>query len=228
MKSKFLSILTSAVAASVLMFAAIGAVNADRGHHYGKQECPVGTPYADPAKNPVSFTAMFGHEVEGSIRCNKERKRVKLVVQVNEFCRDRHATDGTPITPLTCGLKRAYALGNMQNMINDYKKTHGMDDDDFRMVAIIHSAGGHLARKMFGPGIPNPYAAQIQSLQDQGVKFYFCLNTAAGFIKRNVFKQYAATGIPLQDQMLPGIGFVPAGLNSIADFQMRGYTYVQP
>lgn len=170
---------------------------------------------------------MFGPVVEATMRCNKKRKRVKLVVQVNEYCRDSHV-DGVPVSPTTCASTRAYALGNMTNMINDYKITHGMDDDDFEMVAIIHSAGGHLARKMFGPGIPNPYAAQIQSLQDKGVKFYFCLNTAAGFIKRGAFKQYAATGISLQDQMLPGIGFVPAGLTSIADFQAQGYTYVQP
>jgi len=223
MKSKFITLLTSAIAASVLVLAS-GSAFADRDHHKGDDdECPVGTPYGTD-----TFTDMFGSNVESSMRCNKKREKVKLVVQVNEFCRDRHAADGTPIAPTTCGATRAYALGNMQNMINDYKKTHGMNDKDFRMVAVIHSAGGHLARKMFGPGIPNPYAAQVQSLQDQGVKFYFCLNTAAGFIKRGAFKKYADSGIPLENQMLPGIGFVPAGLNSIADFQMRGYTYVQP
>lgn len=221
--SKTLTTIISAIAAAILMFSGTFAVYADDDRGDDDKLCPVSTPYG-----ANTFTNMFGPVVEATMRCNKKRKKVKLVIQVNEYCRDSHDSNGAPIKPTTCASNRAYALGNMANMINDYKITHGMDDDDFEFVAIVHSAGGHLVRKLFGPGIPNPYAAQIQSLQDKGVKFYFCLNTAAGFIRRGAFKQYAATGISLQDQMLPGIGFVPAGLTSISDFQAQGYTYVQP
>jgi len=225
MKCEIKNILTSVAAASMLV-AGLSVANADGDRHhrdYDDQECPVGTPYGAD-----SFTTMFGPEVEATLRCNKKREGVRLVVQVNEYCRDSHDSTGAPIKPTTCAATRAFALGNMQNMINDYKKTHGMDDDDFKMVAIVHSAGGHLVRKNIGPGIPNPWAAQMQSLMDQGVKFYFCLNTGAGFIKNGAFKKYGDSGIPLQDQMVPGVRFVPAGLNAIADFQAQGYTYVQP
>jgi len=223
MKFKLIKILTS-VTAALFVLGSTGTAYADRDEHSHRgQECPVGTPYG-----ANSFTTMFGPEVEATLRCNKKRKHVRLVVQVNEYCRDAHDSTGAPIKPTTCAANRAFALGNMQNMINDYKKTHGMDDDDFKMVAVVHSNGGHLLRKNIGPGIPNPWAAQIQSLMDQGVKFYFCLNTGAGFINGGAFKQYGASGIPLQDQMVPGVDFVPAGLNAIADFQAQGYTYVQP
>ncbi len=232
MKSKILAMLSSAIAVSVLMVASTGSVYADRGHHShdkydDDQDCPVASPYANGA---VSFSQMFGADVLDSLRCNKKREKVKLVVQVNNYCRDSHDSNGTPINNITkCIPGRAYSLGNMKNMINDFEITHGMRrGKDYKMVAVVHSGGGHILRKFVGKDasgnpIPNPYAAEVTALMDKGVEFYFCLNTAAGFIKRGALKQ----GM-ISSQLIDGVKYVPAGLNAIVDFQNVGYTYVQP
>lgn len=190
----------------------------------GNNACPVDTPYSDKDGNAVSFATKFGADVEDSMRCNKRRHKVKLVVQVNDYCRDRVANINA------CNPGRAFALGNMKNMINDYEITHGMERGrDYKMIAVVHSGGGHLLRKYTGKDaggnpIPNPYTNDVKYLLDNGVDIYFCLNTGAGFIKRGAFSQ---GNLPAQlvDER---VKFVPAGLTSIVDFQNKGYKYVQP
>lgn len=189
----------------------------------GNIECPVATPYKDSSGNTVTFDQMFGSDAVANMNCVQKRNNVKLVVQVNDFCRD-----SVP-SIVDCAAGRAFALGNMKNMIKDYEITHGMQPGTgYEMVAVVHSGGGHLLRKVVGKDssgnpIANPFIADVQYLMDRGVKFYFCLNTAAGFIKRGALTQGS-----IDPQLIDGIEYVPAGLTSIVDFQKRGYTYVQP
>jgi intracellular sulfur oxidation DsrE/DsrF family protein len=228
MKFKFTNIIASVAAASMLIVSGLGTANADdddRHHRSYDQECPVGSPYGND-----TFASMFGSDVEAALRCNRKREKVKLVVQVNTFCRDAHDQTQAPISNiLDCPTGRSYALGNIANMIKDYELTHGMKrGEDYKIVAVVHSGGGHLVRKFVGKDgdgnpIPNPFTADLTALMDKGVDFYFCLNTAAGFIKRGALTKGA-----ISSQLIDGVKFVPAGLNAIADFQKVGYTYVQP
>jgi len=218
--------LLASVAAAIFVLASTGAAYADRDDHsHSGQECPVGSPYGAD-----TFSTMFGADVVETLRCNKKRKHVKMVIQVNSFCRDGHDDTKAPITNIAdCPAGRSYALGNLKNMIKDFEITHGMErGKDYKIVAVVHSGGGHLMRKVVGKDsagnpILNPFTADIQELMNQGVEFYFCLNTAASFVKGGALTKGA-----ISSQLIDGVKYVPAGLNAIVDFQNRGYTYVQP
>lgn len=174
-----------------------------RGHH--KKECPVASPYVDGSGNTVTFEDKFGPGTLELMTCLKKRKRVKLVMQINQ------GIDGKG---------RPYGLRNLPNMLNDYKITHGMRDKDVDISVIVHSAGfPFILDPMAATPHPkaglNTFAGMMKGLMAQGVKFYFCMNTGAALnIKTN--------------QMLPGVEYVTAGLTAVADFQYKGYKYVQP
>ena len=93
---------------------------------------------------------------------------------------------------------------------------------DYQMIAIVHGGGGFLLLK------GNQYEATVQQLMDEGVKFYFCQNTARGFIRGGILPSYAATGVSATDQLISGVEYVTAGFTAIADRQQSGWSVVSP
>jgi intracellular sulfur oxidation DsrE/DsrF family protein len=191
---------------------------ADRG---GNNECPVGL------VSGMTLDDEFGPGSGDLTQCLKKRHRVKVVIQVNQFCRD-----SVPNNECT----RAYALGNMSNMIKDYEITHGMKPGrDYEMVAVVHSGGGGLILKndgYDGNGNPvsgrNQFQGAVETLISQGVKFYFCQNTTRGMIRANRLPDATETTGGATAEMIDGVEYTTAGVTSIADYQSRGYSYVQP
>jgi intracellular sulfur oxidation DsrE/DsrF family protein len=197
-----------------------GQVAADRG---GNVECPVGL------VNGLELDDEFGPGTEALTGCIKKRHQVKVVVQVNQFCRD-----AVPNPACT----RPYALGNIRNMIADYEITHGMMPGlDYEIVAVVHSGGAWL---MLQDGftfddntagtvtISNQFQGLVESLMDQGVRFLFCQNTTRGFIRANRLPSFADGEGSATAALIPGVGYTTAGLTSIADLQSQGYRYIQP
>jgi len=163
----------------------------------------------------------FGPGTRNLTNCIKQRNNVKMVVQINQF-KDSSG--------------RAYGLGNISNILDDYEVTHGMKAGrDYEMVVVLHSPGGLMALKdtsYNGAGVllggRNPFEGTIRGLMARGVKFYFCQNTTRAFIGNGTLPSYQTTGIPATAQMIDGMEYTTAGLTSIADFQARGYQYIQP
>ncbi len=196
--------------------------------HRSNTACPVTSPY------PTSYDQMFGNDVAENMNCNDRRHRVKIVMQVNKYCRDSHDTAGAPIKNLahchandisTDGkLNRDYAVINMIKMIEDFEITHGMKAKDYDMVAVVHSGAAALLKR------GNPYEGHIKKLMASGVKFYLCLNTAASWLKSGkLSKKPNANGdLTISEDLIESVGYVPAGLSAISDFQHQGYVYVQP
>jgi len=186
----------------------------------GNNECPV-----DLVKG-LSLNDEFGPGTSDLTRCLDRRHNVKVVMQINQFCRD--AVKNADCT-------RAYALGNIQNMINDYEITHGMRRGvDYKIVAVVHSGGGGLVLKDAGhdkEGKPvsgrNQFQGAVENLISEGVEFYFCQNTTRGFIGKVLPAVGVTTGGPTAE-LIPGVKYTTAGVTSIAEFQQRGYEYVQP
>jgi len=212
---------------------------ADKG---GNNECPVGL------VTGMSMDDEFGPGTQELTKCLKKRHNVKMVVQINQFCTN-------PATPATCAAS-PYGLNNIRNILDDYEVTHGMKPGkDYEMVVVLHSPGGRMALKDKGytagvPGQPdavppvdpiapievtgrNPFQGTIEDLIKRGVKFYFCQNTTRAYLGQpqsaiTSLPKYLETGISASDQMIEGIEYTTAGLTSIADFQARGYQYIQP
>ncbi len=195
-------------------------VLADGGHH-GSNECPVGL------VSGKTLDDEFGPGSQDATRCLDKRKKVKIVMQINKFCRD-----SVPNKDCT----RAYALGNMTNMIKDYEITHGMRrGKDYEMVAVVHSGGGALILKnegLNGAGMPvsgrNQFQGAVETLMRQGVKFYFCQNTTRGMMRNGALPSTATTTGGATAEMIDGVQYVTAGVTAIGDFQSKGYKYVQP
>lgn len=199
----------------------------------GNNACPVGLVSGLPLDEE------FGAGTQELTRCLERRHNVKVVVQVNQFCRDTWNKAGNRVQKITdCDPGRAYALGNIKNMLDDYEITHGMrPGKDFEVVAVVHSGGGDLVLQdgftftdtvKGDVTISNPYEGDLQSLLDRGVRFLFCQNTTRAFIKNgklpsNVDGEGSAT-----DAMIPGVEYTTAGVTAISDLQSEGYTYVQP
>jgi len=187
---------------------------ADKG---GNNECPVASVNVDK----LSLDQEFGPGTRNLTNCIKQRNNVKMVVQINQF-KDSSG--------------RAYGLGNISNILDDYEVTHGMKAGrDYEMVVVLHSPGGLMALKdtsYNGAGVllggRNPFEGTIRGLMARGVKFYFCQNTTRAFIGNGTLPSYQTTGIPATAQMIDGMEYTTAGLTSIADFQARGYQYIQP
>lgn len=188
---------------------------------HDKDECPVGL------VTGKTLDGEFGPNSQDLTRCLDKRKKVKIVMQVNKFCRD-----SVPNSNCT----RAYALGNMTNMIKDYEITHGMEQGrDYEIVAVVHSGGGALILKnegFNGVGAPvtgrNQFQGAVEMLISQGVKFYFCQNTTRGMIKKNVLPDTTETVGGATAEMIDGVQYVTAGVTAIGDFQIKAYRYVQP
>ncbi len=192
------------------LFAAMlsGPALADKDGHdkRGNNECPVGL------VNNLTLNEEFGPDTQELTRCNKVRHNVKLLIQINAY-----GTDA-----------RAYALGNIVNVINDYEITYGMrPGKDYEIVAVVHSGGGPLVIKNGTTGdlvhyVTNTHEAEVEDLIDAGVKFYFCQNTTRSMQKAGSLPADATS------TLIPGVQYVTAGIAAIADFQAQGYQYVQP
>jgi intracellular sulfur oxidation DsrE/DsrF family protein len=184
-------------------------------------ECPVGL------VTGKTLNDEFGPGTGEMTRCLERRHNVKVVMQVNKFCRD--AVSNPDCT-------RAYALGNMRNMIKDYEITHGMEaGKDYEIVAVVHSGGGWLMLKdegTDGTGNPvsgrNQFEGEVKGLIDMGVKFYFCQNTTRGFMRNDILPDTTESTAGATGELIDGVKYTTAGVTSIAEFQQRGYEYVQP
>ena len=142
-----------------------------------------------------------------------------------------------------CASNRAYALGNIRNMIKDYEGSHGIDN--WEIVAVVHSGGwgmlvkdGYTFTNALGEGggtpgvktLSNQFQGQVEDLIDQGVRFLFCQNTTRGMINRGNLPTVneSASGGGATEALIDGVEYTTAGVTAIADFQKRGYSYVQP
>jgi intracellular sulfur oxidation DsrE/DsrF family protein len=185
------------------MFAHAG----ERHHHgHGNKECPVGL------VNGLTLDEEFGPGSSEITQCVTVRHHLQVAVEINRKCR------GTMDENRVCDRSGPDALGNMENMIKDYEITSGMKrGHDYTMIAIVHGSGGFLLLK------GNEYEDRVQHLMDEGVKFYFCQNTARGFIRAGILTQGAATS-----QLIDGVKYVTAGFTALADRQQLGWSVVTP
>ena len=152
--------------------------------------CPVESPY-----DGETFEEKFGSDVLDKMRCNKRRSNVRLVMQVNQY-----EQGGKP-----------YGFRNLNNIIKDFEKTHGIDN--WKIAVVVHSGGRPLV--LDDSGINNHIEAVKNFVANPNIDVYYCLNTAAAWGD-------------MTDDIIEGVKFVPAGLSSIMDFQYQGYKYIQP
>jgi intracellular sulfur oxidation DsrE/DsrF family protein len=186
----------------------------------GNNECPVGL------VNSMELDDEFGPGTDELTRCLKRRHKVKVVMQINKFCRDA-------VSNADCN--RPYALGNIRNMIKDYEITHGMEQGkDYEIVAVVHSGGGWqmLTDEGYngaGNNVSgrNKFEEVVSGLIADGVKFYFCQNTTRSFVGNGILPAGDLIG-GATGELIEGVEYTTAGVTAIADFQSRGYTYVQP
>ena len=186
----------------------------------------------------ISFNGMhvddeFGEGVYELTRCLKNAQQIKLVMQVNQSCRDTvivgDGVDGYKLEnhPKSCKEGRGYGIAQMKNMIKDYVLTHGISRDRLDLKIIVHGGGGLMLIDDNDVEVPwkNNLQDDVLDLMDQGVKFYFCMNTLRGLVSKLPFVDDTAE---LTSKVIPGVEFVTGGLTALADFQKQGYTYIQP
>lgn len=166
----------------------------------------VASKWVDSSGNPISIEEKFGPGSMDATRCLATTDKIKILYQINKECKNA-----------ACG--KAYAIGNIVNHINDLQITHDIDSDDYEIEVVVHSAGWKLVLDNDASdkhAMDNPFQMAMKALVARpGVKVRFCQNTANS--KKVVFAN-----------MIPGIGFVTAGVSAISDFQEAGYRYVQP
>ena len=170
------------------------------------KKCPVGL------VSGLTLDEEFGPGSEKITHCLEQRKKVKLVVQANQFCMDNL---------LNAECTRPYALLNVTKMIEDYEITHGMKPGrDYEMAVIAHTKGGPL---MLKDETKNQFKSHVETLLKQGVKFYLCQNATRSMIKKGLLPAGDATV-----NIIDGVEYVTAGITAVVDFQYQGYVYVQP
>ena len=222
-RSNFNFLQAGLLAACVSALAFSGVASAEEGDEGGasNNECPVGL------VNGNTLDDEFGYGTSDLTKCLDRRHNVKVVMQINKYCRD--AVDNADCT-------RSYTLGNIRNMIKDYEVTHGMEQGkDYEIVAVVHSGGGWQMLKdegLDGNGNSvtgrNQFESEVSDLITKGVKFYFCQNTTRGFIRGNILPETEDTAGGATAELIPGVQYTTAGVTAIAEFQQRGYEYVQP
>lgn len=169
----------------------------------GNNACPVGL------VSGLTLDAEFGPGTAALTHCLERRHGVKLVLQVNQYCLDN-------VPNALC--QRPFGLIHALNMVDDYEVTHGMvPGRDYEFVVVAHTGGGPLMLK------DSPFAEQVRTLMARGVKFYMCQNATRALIRSGVLPPGDATS-----RLIEGVEYVTAGLTAVADFQKRGYLYVQP
>lgn len=182
---------------------------------------PVGT---DPS---IALDLEFGNGAQAITQCLKDRKKLKVVVRVdNTFMTDPFGA---------ARLNSPLFLTNIEKMITQYETTHGLkigEDIDIRVV--FSGTGAVLAATSHGifaqaatrwntanPANPiatgpvNPYRAIVERGMAVGMKFYLCQEASR------------TLGISMANK-IPGINFVPAAHAATADFQMDGYAIIIP
>lgn len=190
----------------ILVFTSV-AVSADNdSNRFLNSDNCVSTKWTDEFGNSISIDEKFGAGSMDVTRCLSNTKKAKVIYQINTEC--KNSACASP-----------YAVGNIKNQIVDYTVTHGMEPDDYKIVVVVHSAGWKLVLNNSADkkhSVDNPFQAEMEALLNEpSVKVLFCQNTASskGVVKAN---------------MIPGIGFVTAGVSALSDLQDRGYRYVQP
>lgn len=176
---------------------------------HGNTACPVGL------VSGMTLDQEFGAGASALTNCIKKRHDVKSMFQIDRYCGNVTSTNAACTGP--------YALGNMQNVIDDYEITDGMKRGvDYKMIAIVYSSGGNMLLK------GDKFASQVAALQAEGVTFYFCQNTLRGFIKAGLIPNPVTTGIPASDSLLPGVQYVTAGVSAVLDHEARGWSNIAP
>jgi intracellular sulfur oxidation DsrE/DsrF family protein len=213
--------------------------------------CPVGVLPGSPGTPETTLNDEFGPGTSDKTTCLESRENIKIVMQLNKSCRDSYAShpvgiNGKPTGDVSrvinnvanCALNRAYALGNLRNMLKDLKITNGIAPEDIDIRVVVHSGGGYVllndagfdgAGNYIASG-RNKFQSQVEDLMAEGVRFFFCQNTTRGFIRNGTLP-----GPDLIDstggataQLIPGVEYVTAGVTAISDLQEQGYRYVQP
>jgi intracellular sulfur oxidation DsrE/DsrF family protein len=205
-------IIVKRVVAAVGLMALLSLTNyalADDGHHKaGAKSCENKT-------GGMSFDEEFGAGAGELTRCIEKRHKVKVVYQVNQFCRDDVALP-------EC--QRPYALGNISHAIEDYEVNYGMKaGKDYEIVAVVTSSGGNLMVQNQFARQGNQFEGLVRELMSKGVKFYFCQNTVRSMMKKNLITPGQAT-----TEIIPGVKFVTAGVTAMPDFVEKGYVLIQP
>ena len=97
-----------------------------------------------------------------------------------------------------------------------YIRNHLEADPKAQIIAVTHAAGVDFLMKGAKTAKGNPFAAQVEEMDFQGVKFRVCEITLR---ERNLRR----------DQFLPIVQFVPSGVAEIARLQSReGFAYLRP
>jgi len=212
--------------------------------------CPEGVlPGAPPGSTAETvLDDEFGPGTSGKTTCLSKRKDIKIVMQLNKSCRDSYAThptgtNGKPTGDASkvvnnianCDIKRAYALGNLRNMLKDLTITNGISSDEIDIRVVVHSGGGYQMLKDAGYNGAgnyiegrNKFQGQVEDLMAQGVRFFFCQNTTRGFIGNGTLPSTDVIQGGATEQLIDGVEYVTAGVTAISDLQEEGYRYVQP
>jgi intracellular sulfur oxidation DsrE/DsrF family protein len=203
--TKSLSILPLALGA--LLFGSLASGDDDHGKK-NPQPCPV-EPYG-----VLTIDEEFGAGAQDITLCNRVRHHAKVVVSV-----------GHPFLIGPTGQPNrssARYFSNLDHMITNYEKVHGMTiGKDVDVVVVLLESGGALAatqHAIFNPvaggaAVANPFIALVQQAMDKGIKVYLC-QTAARSLGINM------------SNMIPGIQMVPGGHISVADFELQGYALI--
>lgn len=151
--------------------------------------------------------AFFGAGSAEKTSCISVRDDLKIVVAVNN--NDVNPRNG-----------RGQQVLNVNNIYNDYTGNYGMkSEENFKMVVVGYGSGARWllndAAYTSNYGIGNPSDDMVTSLLAKGVKFYMCQNTMKGSGWVN-------------DDLIPGVQMVPAGVTAVIDFQNRDYSYIAP
>lgn len=166
----------------------------------------VASKWTDASGNSISIEEKFGPGSMKVTHCLKNTEKVKILYQINTECKNSKCD-------------APYAIGNIQNHINDMVITHGMKSKDYEIAVVVHSSGWKLILDNNATekhSATNPFQTAVEKLvANKRVKFMFCQNTAA------------KKGVVLAN-MIPGVGFTTAGVSAISDLQEEGYRYVQP
>lgn len=194
-----------------------------------KEPCPVNAyPTMPLGTDPsIALDLEFGPGAQAITQCLKNRKKLKVVVRVdNTFMTDPYGA---------ARLNAPLFLTNIEKMITQYETTHGLkigEDIDIRVV--FSGTGAVLATTSHGifanaavkwntanplnpiaTGPINPYRSIVERGMAVGMKFYLCQEASR------------TLGINMSNK-IPGVNFVPAAHAATADFQMDGYAIIIP
>ncbi len=196
---------------TLAMFAVPTFARADNsdGSGNGNNRCPVGL------VSGMTLDQEFGPGASMITHCVEKRHDVKSMFTINRFCGDATKSNADCTGP--------YALGNMKNVIDDYEITAGMKQGrDYQLIAVVYGGGGLMLLK------GNKFESQVKDLMAKGVKFYFCQNTARGFIKAGLLPNFSTSGMPASSGLIDGVEYVTAGVTAVLDHEARGWNNINP